>query len=94
MTESGLQQKIINFCKSSRILCYKFASPAHRGVPDLMLLAHGRTLFIELKHPNGKGVVSELQKVTHTKMREAGATVIVGHDYEIITTFILQFFDL
>lgn len=87
MTESQLQQKILNFCKSTGILAYKLASPSRRGVPDLMLIANGRTIFYELKHPNGKGVLSALQKVTIKQMQDHGAEVYVGHDYqEIIAT--------
>jgi hypothetical protein len=92
MCERRLQQQILNFCKRAGILAFKFQSPAHAGVPDLILLADGKTLFIELKHPAGTGRLSELQKVTIAKMQAHGATVYVSHDYQSLTETILQFF--
>ena len=34
-------------------LYYKFTSPAHSGVPDRILIGHGKTVFVELKRPGG-----------------------------------------
>lgn len=43
------------------------------GVPDLLIIYKGVTLFIELKAP--KGVLSETQKLIHQKIAKAGAEV-------------------
>jgi hypothetical protein len=89
MSESALQVRVMGFCKVHGFLALKFSSPAHAGVPDLVILGNGKTIFYELKNPNGKGRLTELQKVTHEKMRAHGAEVYVGHDYPTITSTIL-----
>ena len=76
-TESTLQAYIKKICTEHGILCYKFSSPAHRGVPDLLLIGYGQTIFIEVKHPNGRGRLSPLQERTIHKMRDHGAQVHV-----------------
>ena len=83
VTEKKLQEKITKYCKKiNNVLCYKFSSPSHRGVPDLIIIARGRTIYIELKSPKGTGRLSPLQVVTIKKMREHGATVYVIKDYD------------
>lgn len=90
MTEKTLQQKVVKFCTSNGILAYKFASPAHAGVPDLILIAHGKTIFLELKHPNGTGRLSALQTATIAKMRAHGAEVYCEYDFDTITALIRE----
>ena len=43
------------------------------GVPDLMIVAHGKPLFLELKRAGGR--VSELQTHCHKAIAAAGAKV-------------------
>ena len=43
------------------------------GVPDLMIVAHGKPLFLELKRAGGR--LSELQKHCHAALAMAGAKV-------------------
>jgi len=54
MTEAALQAKVVKWCKDNGYMALKFASPAHAGVPDLIILGNGKTLFYELKHPNAE----------------------------------------
>ena len=49
MLERNLERKVVAYCKANGILCYKFTSPAHRGVPDRLLIKNGKVLFLELK---------------------------------------------
>ena len=82
-TERALQSRCLIAARKAGWLAYKFASPAHRGVPDVLLLGEGgRTLFVEFKHPNGKGKLSELQKVVIDEMRGLGADVRVIDSFE------------
>lgn len=92
MTEAALQAKVVKWCKSNGYLALKFVSPANAGCPDLVILGNGKVLFYELKNPNGSGRLTELQKVTHDRMRAHGAEVYVGHDFDDITTTIRQRF--
>ena len=61
--EKNLQVYVKNKLKSVGCLVYKFASPSNRGVPDLLAITpSGETIYLEIKNPNGKGRVSELQR--------------------------------
>ena len=51
------------------------------GIPDLMCLKDGKTMFIEVKQPNGK--LSEIQKFRIDELRSQGFEVKVWTDYEI-----------
>ncbi len=63
-------------------MCLKFASPAHRGVPDLVCMANGVTVWIEVKHPGGTGRLSQLQEIMIEKMRAKGGVVYVVDSIE------------
>ena len=88
-SEKTLQAFIKKECKAAGILCYKFASPAHRGVPDLILVGPtGRVIFVEVKSPTGRGKLSPLQEHTIKQLRENNATVYVTNDKRAVTTII------
>lgn len=61
--------------KSYGFLCLKFTAPAVSGVPDRILIANGRTVFIELKAPGKKPRALQLSIIA--SMRKAGAAVYV-----------------
>ena len=62
-------------CKALRdvgCLVYKFSSPAKRGVPDLIIVPpNGKVIFVEMKHPNGRGKLSKLQVIEILKRKLA-----------------------
>ena len=89
MSESSLQACIKKMCKENNILCYKWSSPSCRGVPDLILVfPSGRVTFVEVKNPNGKGRLSDLQKLQIDKLTKQGASVYVCDSKEIATHII------
>jgi hypothetical protein len=47
------------------------------GVPDLLILSHGRLFGLELKAGHGKPSTTQVE--THSAMREAGATIGVAN---------------
>lgn len=50
--ERDIEAKVVAFCKTKNVLCYKWTSPANRGVPDRILIGpHGKVGFLELKRP-------------------------------------------
>jgi hypothetical protein len=52
-------------------------TPTVSGIPDrLAILPGGKVVFIELKRESG-GVVSEIQKVQHDRLRAKGHDVVV-----------------
>lgn len=51
------------------------------GVPDLLVWAFGRLVFLECKIPKG-GRLTEAQKTWHAAARERGVPVYVVHSLE------------
>jgi len=50
MLEKQIEKAVCDYAKSKGILCYKFVSPGHAGVPDRMfVLPGGKVFFIEFK---------------------------------------------
>ena len=70
MLEKDLERQVVNYCKAKGVLTYKFTSPAHRGVPDRVMMANGKTLFLELKRPGGKPTALQLREIQ--KIEQAG----------------------
>lgn len=66
------------------VLPYKFKSPAKRGVPDQLWLYKGRAVFIEFKNPNGKGVLSALQRKEIDLLLDQGFVVAVASSKETV----------
>ena len=88
-TEKTLQAKISRLLRDNGMLVFKFASPSHRGVPDLLVITDtGYTFYIEVKHPNGKGRLSKLQELTIQAIRQQGAMVYVINSIEEVESII------
>lgn len=65
----------------SKSTAAKFKAMGTRpGVPDLIIIANGKVIGLELKRSRG-GIVSPEQKVAHAEMEAAGATVMVARGY-------------
>lgn len=77
MTESALQQKILAEAKSRGILALKVEAVGRRGLPDLLLIYNGKTVYAEIKNPKGTGRLSELQVRMIANLRAHGAEVFV-----------------
>ena len=61
MKESTIESYLVRRCKELGVLCYKFVSPSHRGVPDRVLIfPKGLVTFIELKAPGKSPTVLQL----------------------------------
>ncbi len=78
--ESLLESKIIAHCKQRGILCYKFSSPARRGVPDRQMIHNGKVLFLELK-ALGKEP-DTLQRRELKRLQDQGMTATWCDNYE------------
>jgi uncharacterized Rmd1/YagE family protein len=81
MLEREIESKVVRYCRKRNVLCYKFASPAHRGVPDrILVFPRGAVVFVELKQENG--VLSALQKYEIDRLKNQGAEVYVFYSFE------------
>lgn len=89
MTEAQLERKVVEFCREYKLLTYKFSSPAHRGVPDRIILHHGRALFLELKRPGKKP--TKLQERELEELRAVGCTAHWTDSFETARNLIVKF---
>lgn len=51
MKEKDLERLVVKMAADRGWLSFKFASPAHRGVPDRIFMQAGIVCFIEFKAP-------------------------------------------
>jgi len=63
MNEKQLESKVTQYCKEHGLYCRKFSSPAHRGVPDRIIVGKGRIMFLELKSPGKKPTQLQLREI-------------------------------
>lgn len=76
MLERAFESYVVDYCRRHNVLCYKFTSPARRGVPDRVLIFPGGiTVFVELKTETGQ--LSKLQEHEIALLRKQGAEVRV-----------------
>lgn len=84
--EGRVENRLVAAAKNRGYMCFKFVSPGKRGVPDRIVIAKGRTIFVETKAPNGQ--LSAIQKHVIKQMRAAGADVRVAWSVEAVDNLI------
>jgi len=89
--EGSLQNYFKAQCARRDILWRKIKFEGRRGGPDTLIAKHGRAVFIELKNPNKKGMLSSLQDRQITHMTDAGLDVRVIDSREGIDEAIREF---
>lgn len=72
MTEGTLQRYFKRQAKLAGILWRKIKFEGQRGCPDVLIAKGGKVVLVELKNPNGKGKLSEIQKRQIKKLADAG----------------------
>lgn len=77
MSERRLQKKCLQYARDRGCFARKTETPGHAGFPDSVIHYSGRTLYVEFKNPNGKGVLSPLQTVVINDLREHGMHVAI-----------------
>jgi hypothetical protein len=82
ISEKMLQHAIITLAKKRGVFVAKMEAIGQRGFPDLLLIANGRSLYMEIKSPTGKGRLSALQVRMIENMRNHGAQVVVVSDFD------------
>ena len=78
--ESKRQAKIIAKLTQEGWLCVKLIKTSVNGIPDIMALKGGKTMFIEVKQPDGK--LSELQNVRIGQLLALGFDVKLWTEYD------------
>ena len=79
MREKKIEQKLVTAVKKHGGICPKFVSPGFDGMPDrLVLLPHGRFVFVEVKAPGEKP--RPLQLSRYGMLQKLGYSVYVLDD--------------
>lgn len=76
MLESEIQRRISEALKKREWFVIKLIQTSCNGIPDLLCLKAGCTVFVEVKQPGR--VAGDLQKYRHDKLRKQGFEVIVA----------------
>jgi Holliday junction resolvase len=79
ISEQKIQTKIINQLTKEGWLCVKLIKTSKNGIPDLLCLKDGITMFIEVKKPNGR--LSELQKIRIKQLQDLGFECKIWTNY-------------
>jgi hypothetical protein len=79
MLESKRQTKIRNALIKDGYFVTKLTVTSTPGIPDLLAIKDGKSLFIEVKQPGNNP--TELQLFMHDKLRSFGCEVKVWTDY-------------
>jgi len=90
MNESTIEKKLVEHCADRGLLTYKFSSPAHRGVPDRVIMGGGKVMFVELKRPGQKP--TPLQNREINRIREAGVHAVWAPSFELAAQFVDDWF--
>ena len=80
MLESKIQTKIKKKLEAEGWLVIKLIRTSVNGIPDILALKNGKSIFIEVKQPTGK--ISEVQKLRIKQLQEQGFEVKIWQDYE------------
>lgn len=74
--ESTLENYFVEQAENHGFLQYKFLS-GKTGVPDRIIIGHGKTAFVELKAADG--IISKRQNFVIRSMRKHGALVFIPY---------------
>ncbi|KIA72683.1 hypothetical protein ANMWB30_24510 [Arthrobacter sp. MWB30] len=86
--ESVVEKYLLTQCKRQQFLCYKFRSPTNNGVPDRLIIGHGKVVFVELKRPGE--TLDPLQVEVIAEMRAYSADVRVIDTLEDIDALLAE----
>ena len=81
MLEQAIQKKISDRLKKEGWIVVKLIKTTMNGIPDLMALRNGETLFVEVKQPKGK--LAPIQELRIQELKDQGFRVEVWIDYEV-----------
>lgn len=81
--ESELKSFCIKHATAHNVVGWNFKSPGNIGVPDTIFgIPGGEVIFVEFKHPNGDGVLSEVQHDRITDLKEKNIAVYACHTFQ------------
>ena len=78
--ESTIQAKIIKWLKSDGYFVTKLMGTSTNGIPDVLAIKDGRTLFVEVKRPGREA--DPLQEYRIKELNDYGVLAFVAHSVE------------
>lgn len=84
--ETVVERRLVDRCQDAGFLCWKLVIPQYAGVPDRMVVAPGRVVFVEVKRPGARP--RPLQRVQHDRLRRLGVAVVVLDTLEAVDGFV------
>ena len=90
--ESTIQSKIIKWLKSEGYFVTKLMGTSTNGIPDVMAIKDGRTLFVEVKRPGREA--DPLQAYRIQELINYGAIAFVAHSVEEVKANIDNTFNI
>lgn len=84
--ESQIEAYLVDKIKAIGGLCWKFVSPNVTGVPDRIILIHGRAYFVEVKTETGR--LEKIQYHRARQIRDCGLSVTVVKSKEQVDQLI------
>lgn len=90
--ERDIEKSVVVHCHKRGLLTYKFTSPAHRGVPDRIILGGNKVMFLELKRAGQTPTAlqeREMRRIGehggHAIWRDSASTAIEAIDQYFFT---------
>lgn len=88
MREKNVEEELVKQVKNLGGICWKFTVPSTSGVPDRIILYHGKAYFVETKAPGE--TPRPLQRKIHRDMAKQSFPVAIIDTIEKVTEFINQ----
>ena len=88
MIEQKIQRQILNYLESIGAYSVKIIAATKAGIPDILACYKGIFLGIEVKTPETKYNVSELQKYNLSQIEKAGGYTAVVWSIEQVSDLI------
>jgi Holliday junction resolvase len=85
MRESIIQTQIKKYLETNGWMVIKLIQTSCNGIPDLMALKNGRTVFVEVKQPGKKP--NDLQQYRIEKLHKQGFAAIAATSVADVSIF-------
>ena len=76
LSEAAIQRQVMKALEKEGWTCVKLIQTNLNGMPDLLCLRGGMTMFIEVKSETGKVSPMQLHRIEKLKMNGFGAYVV------------------
>jgi hypothetical protein len=81
MLEKDVERALTKYCRDRGVLCYKFVSPGHIGVPDrILVFPGGDACFVEVKAPGKLPTGNQVREIRRLKGNGAEVFVVDSVD--------------